>query len=1039
MKQFYSRCLSVLLLSLLTISAYAQKNISGTVKDKTGAPVPAVSVLVKGTKNGVSTDAAGRYSIAAKQGDVLVFRYLGFKTQEAAVGAAGSVNIELEEEDNSLNEVVVTALGIKREKKALGYALQEVKGETLAAAKEPNLVNALSGKVAGLQITRSNNGPGGSSRITLRGNNSLNTKNVPQALIVVDGVPMDNFTGASNNDFNNPSLDMGNGMADISAEDIESMSVLKGPAAAALYGSRAGNGVILITTKSGRAQKGLGITVSSSMGVESILANPEMQSAFGQGELGIYDPLKTGSWGPKIEGQSVKKWDGSTVPLTAYDNIGNYFGNGISLNNSISFQQQYKAISVYTSYNRADEKSMIPGVKLTRNNLMARAVTKFGKDDRWSTDTKIQYSNTNTQNRPVGGARNDNAFRSIYLLPRSLDLRDFSAATNDLGKMLWFGTSNMVNPYWSRLYNTNEDERNRFLMNGSLSYKFNSWLTAEIKGGADIYTTNGEEKLYDGSPIINKGRYSINRSSFSETNFSTLFTAKQDNLFGKLGGALTLGGNLMSSRRLGSEISTGEMVVPNFFSLKNAKDPLSPTEIDDKKKINSVYGSGQLNWDGYLFLDATFRNDWSSALSKANHSYFYPSVTTSIVFSEMITKNGGTLPSWLSYGKLRASYAQVGNDMGPYQLYNTYKLEKDPNNNTVASRNDILFDPNVKNELIKSFEVGMEARFFQGRVGIDVAWYKSNATNQLIDLPMDPLSGYKFRKINAGDLENKGYEIMLDTRILSKQEGFNWNMLVNWAANTNTVKSIGPNISLYTLGGYDDLRINAITGQKFGEIYGSKFARVTDQNSPYYGQLLLTADGLPTRGEQGVRIGNQQAKGLLGVTNSFNYKGLGLSFLVDARIGGQIFSSTNFIMQSNGTAAVTAPGGVRNNMVVSGVIANGSGGYTQNTKEVSPERYYTWLSGYGNVGIGEANIYDATNVRLRNVQLSYDLPAKFLSKTPIQRAKVGLSCNNVWLISGDMNGIDPESVYSTNTTANGFENGSAPTSRTFLFNLTLGF
>lgn len=1039
MKQIYSRCLSVLLLSLLTIAAYAQKNISGTVKDKTGTPIPAVSILVKGTKNGVSTDANGRYSITAAQGETLVFRYLGYQPQEAVVGGATSINIVLQEEDNSLNEVVVTALGIKREKKALGYAIQEVKGETLAAAKEPNLVNALSGKVAGLQVSRSSNGPGGSSRITLRGNTSLSKKDAPQALIVVDGVPMDNFTGASNNDFNNPSLDMGNGMADISAEDIESMSVLKGPAAAALYGSRAGNGVILITTKSGRAQKGLGIAVSSSMGVESILASPEMQNSFGQGENGIFDPVKPISWGPKIEGQSLKKWDGSMSPLTAYDNLGNYFGNGVSLNNSISFQQQFKGISVYTSYNRADEKSVTPGVKLTRNNLMARAVTNFGKDDRWTTDTKVQYSNTLAQNRPVGGARNDNSFRTIYQLPRSLDIRDFSGATNDLGKMLWFGTSNLVNPYWNRLYNRNEDERNRFLLNGSLGYKFNSWLSAEIKGGADIYTTNGEEKLYDGSPIINNGRYSINRSSFSETNFSSLITAKKDNLFGKLGGALTLGGNLMSQRRLGSEIGTGEMVVPNFFSLKNAKDPLNPTEIDDKKKINSIYGSGQVNWDGYLFVDATFRNDWSSTLIKQNRSYFYPSVTTSLVFSEMISKTGGTLPSWLSYGKVRASYAQVGNDMGPYQLYNTYKIEKDPNNHTTASRNDILYDPYVKNELIKSFEVGLEMRFFKGRLGIDAAYYNTNATNQLIDLPMDPLSGYKFRKINAGDLENKGFEVMLDTRILGQQQqGFNWNMLVNWSTNKNIVNSITSDVKKYSLGGYDDLTIYAISGEKFGEIYGSKFARVTDENSPYFGQLLLTADGLPTRGQQGVRIGNQQATSLLGVTNNFNYKGFGLSFLVDARFGGQIFSATNYLMQSTGSAAITAPGGLRDKMLVQGVVANGSG-YTPNTAEVTPERYYTWIAAYGNVGIGEANIYDATNVRLRNVQLSYDLPAKFLSKTPIQRAKVGVSCNNVWLITGDMNGIDPESVYNTNNNATGFENSNAPTTRTFLFNLTLGF
>lgn len=1038
MKQMYLKCTALLFLCLLTITAYAQKTVTGTVIEKSGQPIPGVSVTEKGTKNGTATNAEGKFSISVKQGAVLSFSSVGLATQEVTVGASSSINVTLEDNQNALNEVVVTALGIKREKKALGYALQEVKGETLAAAKEPNLVNALSGKVAGLQITRSSNGPGSSSRITLRGNNSLRTTDANQPLIVVDGIPMDNFTGAKNNDFNNPTLDMGNGMADISAEDIESMSVLKGPAAAALYGSRAGNGVILITTKSGRSQKGLGIAISSSLAVENILMTPKMQNSFAQGELGIFDPLKPGSWGPKIEGQSVKKWDGSMAPLSAFDNVGNYFNTGISSTNNISFQQQFKSISVYTSYNRADERSVTPGAKLTRNNLMARAVTKFGTDDRWSTDTKIQYSNTNAQNRPIGGARDENIFRTIYRLPRSLDIRDFTAATNDLGKMLWYGSGNLVNPYWNQRYNLNQDVRDRFLMNGSLSYKFNSWLTAEVKGGADIYTTNADARVYDGSPIINNGRYSIDRSTFSETNFSTLWTARKDNLFGKLGGALTLGGNLMSQKRIGSDISTGELVVPNFFSLKNGKDPLGVTETDTRKKINSVYGSGQVNWDGYIFVDATFRNDWSSALIKENRSYFYPSVSSSLVFSEMINKLGGTLPSWLSYGKIRASYAQVGNDLPAYELYNTYKLEKDPNNNTTASRNDILYDPYVKSELIKSFEVGAEMRFFGGRVGIDAAYYKSNATRQLINLPMDPLSGYKERKINAGDIQNKGFEVMLDGKIFEKQDGFNWNMLVNYSTNNNTVESLTSDVKKYNLGGYDDLTIMAITGQKFGEIYGSKFARVTDKSSQYYGQLLLNAEGLPTRGEEGARLGNQQATALVGITNNFSYKGFGLSFLLDARIGGKIFSSTNYIMQSNGTAAITAPNGLRENMTVQGVTLNGTT-YSPNAKSVTPERYYTWIAQYGNMGIGEANIYDATNVRLRNVQLSYDLPLKFLSKTPIQRAKVGVSCNNVWLISGDMNGIDPESVYNTNTSATGFENSTAPTSRTFLFNLTLGF
>lgn len=1036
MKHVYLRCISVLLLSLITMAAYAQRTVTGTVTEPSGAPIPGVSVVEKGTKNGTSTDVKGKFTLSVKTGAVLTFTSIGLTTKEVPAGQSGTVTVVMSDDQNALSEVVVTALGIKREKKSLGYAVQEIKGESLVEAREPNLVNALSGKVAGLQITRSSNGPGGSSKITLRGNNSLTGNNQP--LIVLDGIPLDNFTGATNNDFFNPSLDMGNGLADINPEDIESMSVLKGPSAAALYGSRAGNGVILITTKSGKAQKGLGITVSSSVGIENILTNPDLQNTFGQGTNSLYDPKSGASWGPKADGQSVVNWNGENVPLRTYDNIGNYFKQGLSLNQSVSFQQQYKSTSVYTSYNRMDDRSVIPGTKLTRNNLTARAITKFGKDDRWTTDTKIQYNNTNAQNRPIGGARSENTFSTLYNLPRSMDIRQFSGATNELGNMLWYGGGNEINPYWGNKYNLNQDIRDRFLMNGSLKYEFNKYLNAEIKGGADIYSTDAETKVYAGSPIVNNGRYSLAKRSVSETNFSALLTGRKDNLISKLGGSFTLGGNLMSRKENGLDASSGEFIVPNLFSLNNGVNKPTILEEYKRKKINSVYGSVGANWDQYLFVDATFRNDWSSSLSKANHSYFYPSVSTSLVFSEMINKVGGTLPSWLTYGKLRASYAEVGNDLEPYKLYNTYIINKDPNGNTTASRDKTLYDPNVRSELIKAFEVGAEMRFFNGRFGFDVAYYKSNATRQLIDIPMDPLSGYEKKKVNAGDIENRGFEVMLDAKVLNSEHGLKWNVVVNYSTNKNTVNALTPDISQYPLGGYDDLNILAVAGQKYGEIYGSKYLRVEDKSSPYFGKLILDADGLPQRGDQRAKLGNQQATGLLGVTNSFAYKGFGVSFLIDARFGGQIFSATNAAMQQNGTAKITAPNGQRENMVVDGVIQNGSA-YAVNNKSVTPERYWAKVHSYGNLGIGEENIYSATNVRLRNVQLSYDLPHTILAKTPIQRVKIGLSCNNVWLFSGKMNGIDPESIYATNTNATGFENFSAPTTRTYLLNLTLGF
>ncbi|SFH38687.1 SusC/RagA family TonB-linked outer membrane protein [Pedobacter insulae] len=1036
MKKNYLKCLSALLLALLSITAFAQKTITGTVKENS-TPVPGVNVAVKGTAKTTQTGADGKFSIAASPTDILVFTMLGYTKQEIVVGSQQTINVTIASTESQLSEVVVTALGIKREKKSLGYGVQEVKGETLVSAKEPNLANTLSGKIAGLQVVRSSDGPAGSSKILLRGSNSLTGSNQP--LIVVDGVPIDNFTGAPDNGYWNRSLDMGNGIADINPDDIETLSVLKGPSAAALYGSRAGNGVILITTKTGRAQEGLGITVASSYGMSNIFTNPEVQNSFGQGNSNTYNATSTASWGPKVEGQMVTNWDGRQVGLATYNNVDNYMQQGININNSISFQQLFKGTSVYTSYNRLQDEGIVPGTKLLRNNLTARALSKFGADDRWVTDTKIQYSNTKANNRPVGGRDNSSAY-TLYMLPRSMDITQFNAAKNGVGNMLWFdGAGSQVNPYWSNQYNLNEDSRDRFIMNGSVKYNFTDWLNAEVKGGADLYTTNTQSNVYSGSPIAATGRYGMGKQTFSETNFSALLSARKDNIVGKFGGMLSLGGNLMQTNFTSLSSSVGLLVVPNLFSLNNGVSPAGVSEGISRRRINSVYGNAQINYDGYLYLDATFRNDWSSTLSKENRSFFYPSVSLSYVLTDMLTSMGTELPNWLSFGKLRASYAQVGNDLAPYQLYNTFNIGKDPNGNTTAGRNTVLLDPNVRSELIKSLELGAEMRFLKNRIGLDFSYYKTNATRQLIDLPMDALSGYTAKKVNAGDIQNTGMELVIDGKVMGKPNGFNWNTSFNYSRNKNTVEALSEGVSKYGLGGFDDVSVLAVVGEKYGEIYGTKYSRVKDNSSPFFDQILLNADGVPTRDPEIVKLGNQQAKALIGFTNSFEYKGVGLSFLIDARIGGEIFSATHVAMQASGTAAVTAPNGSRDSFVVPGAVSNGSGGYVANTKQVTPQQYWLGVATANNLGITEANIYDASNVRLRNVQLSYTFSRKLLANTPIKNAKFGVSCNNVWLIKSHMNGIDPESVYATNSNATGFENAGLPTMRTFLINLALGF
>ena len=1023
-----------------------ERQVTGTVKDSKGTPVANASYLVKGTHNGGVTDENGNFSISVNNsGTVLVFSSVNYQTKEVPVGQKTKLEVTLEPAVSSLNEVVITALGIQRQKKSLGYAVQEVKGKSLVEAREVNMVNDLSGKVAGLQVVRSGNGPAGSSQIVLRGNNSLT--GLSQPLIVVDGVPMDNSTGrvgiGASNGFYNTTLDMGNGLSDINPEDIASISVLKGPAAAALYGSLGGNGVILITTKTGKKQPGLGISLSSSVGFESIFTNPDMQNQYAQGSKGQYDSSSTLSWGPKINGQVVTNWNGKQEKLQPYDNVSHFFQNGIVSNQNLSFQQQINSTSIYASYNRFDDKSMIPGQKLSRNNITARASTKFGNNGNWTLDTKFQFINATANNRSIEG-QDYSIFGTIDNLPRTLDIRNFKNPLDESGNMFWWGRpgGGNINPYWSAKYNLNSDTRNRYILYASAKHEFTSWLTAEATAGADMYNTNSETKLYAGSPMGTTGNYGLGRQTYQQTNYSGMLTAKKDDLFGKFGGSLMVGGNLMEWQRSELDGSAGELKVPNLFSVTNSAGNPSVQQDFRHKKINSIYGSAELNYDGYLYLSGTFRNDWSSSLSPRNNSYFYPSVSLSYVFTDMINQMGGNLPEWLSFGKLRASYAAAGSDLDPYELYNTYYIGNDPNGNTTAGRNGTLYNDSVRSQLIKSYEAGAELRFFQNRVGVDVSIYKSNAIRQLINLPMDPLSGYSSRKINAGNVQNKGIEITADARILDNPKSLRWTMGVNFSHNKNTVPSIYPGVDKYQLpgGGFDNIQILAVAGQPYGEIYGTKLLRITDPKDANYGQLILSNNGLPQATTDISRLGNQQATALLGISNSFSYKNFGLSVQLDARFGGKIFSQTLVNMESNGTAAMTVNNGSRDSMIVSGVVQDPNNNqYVANTQKISTQQYWAAVAGVGNTGITEANLYDATNIRIRNIQLSYNFSQKMLQGSFIQRAMVSVSCNNVWLITSHMHGLDPESVYAAGTPSVGFENASPPTSRIFYVNLSLGF
>ena len=1032
MSKLYRQCCSLALIMLLSVTMlFAQQTVTGIVTDANG-PVAGVTATVVGTTVAVQTDAEGRYSIQANNGQTLRFSMIGYLPQDLPVSGT-TLNVTLQEDAGAIDEVVVTAMGVKRERRALGYSFQEVRGTTLTESRENNLANALAGKVANLQVVKGSNGPSSSSKIILRGFNSIAGDNQP--LIVVDGVPMDNFIGADNNNFWNPTADMGSGLGDINPEDIESMSVLKGGAASALYGSRASNGVILITTKSGQAKEGVGISYSTITGIENIFMTPKLQNNFSQGEGGVYGELSTYSWGSGIEGQQVNMWDGSTTNLQDYDNMGNFFRTGLSTTQNVNFQQAISdKVNLYSSATYLHDNSKVPGMKLNRLNLLNRVNANFGSRNQWSTDVKVQYMRNMAYNRAVGGQNDGNYYSQVLLFPRSFDLSQFEPGMDQLGApQTWFLDTG-INPYWAAHNKLSNDTRDRYLMNATVKYDFNDWLSADVRFGSDNYSTKYESKTYSGSNINNS--YSTGTDRFFENNYIASIHAQKDNLWGKWGGSASLYGQIMERNRTGLHATAGELRIPDLFTIGNSVGNPSIEETINKSQINSVYGSVDINYDNVWYITLTGRNDWTSTLHPDNKSFFYPSISTSLVVSDLIREN---MPTWFNFAKVRASYAETGRDMGAYQLYNVYAVGNDPRGVTTSNRGNILFDPSVVNELQKGLEFGLETRMFDSRIGLDLTYYKNNSTNQLLDIPMNNLSGYGFFKANAGNIQNEGFEFVLNADILRNPDGLRWNASANVSRNVNKIIELHPEADRLVLGGYDNVQIFAQAGQRYGAIYGTKYLRVEDASSPYNGQLILESEtGLPQMAPDTHLLGDQTARALVGLTNTFAYKNFGLSFQIDGRFGGKIFSGTNQRLQFFGNSAETVVNGQRENFVVDGVIWNGSE-YITNTTAVRPEDYWSAVAGANNLGITEANLYDATNIRIRNLQLNYTIPAHLLKSSVVKNARFGLSVNNLAMLKNNANGIDPESTFALSSNAVGFEYLAFPTSRSYFFNISVGF
>ena len=1013
--------------------------ITGTVTDADGAPVAGVSVTIKGTSRGTVTNASGIFTIEANKGDVLVFSSVNYTTQELTVGDNNNLSITLALSATQMNEVVVTALGIRREKRSLGYSVQDIKGDKLTLARENNLANSLSGKIAGLQISRTGNGPGGSSRIIIRGNNSVSGNNQP--LVVVDGIPMENEqTATDQSEFGN-SYDKGDGISQINPDDVESVSVLKGPAAAALYGSRGGNGVILITTKKGSSRQGFGITVNSNYTMETPLLYPDVQNEYSQGTLGQFDTTSTASWGAKITGQQVKDWTGQTRPLRADgDDLKNFLRKGKTITNSVELSGGNSAMNFRLGYTNLYNEGLLPNSTIKRNQVTLRAGSDINKY--LTADVKVSYSRQEAENRPQGSGTPQNIFAQYYARPRTVHFSDMTRYKDDQGRMiLWYptGYSTMRNPYWVLNEDHNADETDRLLSMISLDFKITSWLKLKLRHGMDFgsrFETDLDaygiaESPTDPKPNFRSNYYEL-RTRRVETNADFLLSANKT--FKDLSLGLSVGGNRLNERSNASGATTGELDFPGAVNVRFGElpRPLNITPI--KRRVNSIYVFANVGFRNYAFIDATFRNDWSSTLSVDDRSFNYPSISGSLIvndFFEDITKS--SFPEFINYVKLRAGFAKAGNTIPPYSLIPYFSIYRDNRNVPILQRPTIKPNPNTLPEIVKSQEYGIDLRLFNSRVGLDFTIYKKNAFNQILAVksPAAEAQGYTDGEyINAGNVENKGYEFVLTGNPIRTKSGLNWDIVINYNHNENRVIKLHPDIKQIFLQSDVSSRAIIIVAEE-GELYGNLYGR--DFKYDAQGRLLVDTTGLPTRGEQkNTLLGNYQPKYTMGISNTLSFKGFSFSFLIDIRKGGVFYSQSVASMHANGNAKGTLAyrdGG----LIVDGVLANGA----KNTRAITAQQYWTSVAGFEPRG-ASLFTYDASNTRLREVTLGYSIPTSVLGKLPFRTVRIDLVGRNLWLIKSHIPGVDPESAFST-TNAQGWEHGAYPSTKSYGVNLKLEF
>ena len=1073
--------LFLLALAIGVIQGAAQvTTVRGIVTtEEDGEPVIGASVIVKGTALGTVTDVNGRFELSGLPPSAtrLLISYISLMAKEVAI--APQVSVTLKSDTHLLDEVVVTALGISREKKALGYTAQEVKQNALVQGKDNNLLNSLSGKIAGVRITNTQ-GDVGSSRIVIRGETSIAGENQP--LFIVDGIPVDNSqlnARSSGRDFKNV-------IADLNPEDIKTLTVLKGPNAAALYGARAAHGAIVITTKGGdKRQKGIGITLHSSTQVSFVATLPEFQNLFGQGAggrfsyvdgkgAGVNDGVDE-SWGPRLDiGLLIPQFDSpldadgnrvATPWVSHPNNVRDYFRMGISTNNGISIARGDDKYQFRVGYNYEKQVSIVPDAGTNKTNISLNTDYHLAK---WivvgATANYIVYTAPSLPGSatPSGSnVRSNSPMLQFLWFGRQVDTNSLKA---DYTRN--WNSSYYDNPFWSASYNTQSQERHRLIGDLHAEFRLTDGLNVRFRTSTDWYNDRRKSKVKWGSAGAGSpyGSYAEDAYTVKENNTEVLATyIKQLNK--NWGIDALLGFNVRNKQYENNYQAAPRLAVADLYTLTNSRDPLTSSNDFYRLRQYGLYGSIQLDYRRWAFLNITGRNDWSSTLPVDNNSYFYPSVTASVLLSEAF----GWRSKAVNYLKIRGGWSQVGADANPYQLATVFTSETAFNGNPLQSSSTIGMNPNLKPEKTSSIEAGFEAAFWDNRLYLDFTYYKTDSRNQILKLATTAASGYTSQVRNAGHIRNRGYEIQLGAVPIQTSKGFRWNLDLNYGANSSKVVKLDDeglitSYQLYSSG----IQILASVGEAYGTLFGTSYVR--DAN----GNVVVDANGLPKISTTNKTLGKFTPDWTGGISNTFSYRSLSLSFLIDASVGGSIFSNTNKTGKYTGVLANTLSGrdaehgglwyytdAMGNNVrlpespsysvssdglyyaqvngqstrvyqdgiMVEGVTESGS----KNEEVVSAEKYYHRI-----YSIAEANVYDASYVKLREVALSYRLPRLWTQKLHLQEASVTLTGRNLWTIYKSVPNIDPESALTTGN-AQGVEAYSLPTTRSFGVNLSVKF